>query len=290
MPRPSNVIGAALGLLAFACYAVYDILAKVLGGTLHPVQIIAAAGLMTMPLLAIYVWLYRKDGSLRPVRPRLMALRSAATVVNYVSGVTAFTLLPLAEAYVIFFTMPLFIAVLAVPMLKERFDPLRGLAVLIGLSGVIVALDPVSTPLGWGHAMALTGAMVGALNYVIIRKTGSVENTSVMLVWPQLALFATVSAAMPWVYVPMDRREFVIAAVMAVALMGGMVAIIAAYRRAAAIVVAPMQYSQFLWAVVFGMLLFDEQLDENTLKGCLMIAVAGIMVVMRPERAAKASV
>jgi S-adenosylmethionine uptake transporter len=289
VPKPSNVIGAALGLVAFACYSVYDILAKVLGGNLHPVQIIAAAGLMTMPMLAIYAWFDRKSGSLWPVRPGLMVLRSAATVVNYVSGVTAFTLLPLAEAYVIFFTMPLFIAVLAVPVLKERFDPVRGLAVLIGLAGVYVALDPQATPLGWGHAMALTGAVIGALNYVIIRKTGSVETTTVMMVWPQLALFAAVSAALPLVYVPMEMGELVIAAMMAVAIMGGMLAIIAAYRRAAAIVVAPMQYSQFLWAVVFGVLLFDERPDEKILKGCLMIAVAGIMVVMRPDRMAKAS-
>ena len=299
MAISSTIKGAGLGLVAFACYSAYDILAKVLGGSLHPLQIIAAAGLMTMPLLAVYAWFARKDGSLRPVRPGLMVLRSAATVVNYIAGVTAFTLLPLAEAYVIFFTMPLFIAILAVPILKERFDLVRVLAVLIGLAGVMVALAPAGVPLrwgitevlrtppGWGHIMALTGAMVGALNYVIIRKTGSVENTSVMLVWPQLALFATVSATMPWVYVPMDMHELIIAAVMAVVLMGGLLAIIAAYRRAAAIVVAPMQYSQFLWAVIFSVLLFDELPSQNTLKGSLMIAVAGLLVVFRPEWPAK---
>ena len=188
MALPSTLSGAGLGLLAFGAYSAYDVSAKLLGGAYHPLQIIAAAGLMTMPLLLIYALLDRGTGSLRPVRPGLMALRSLGTILNFVCGVTAFTLLPLAEAYVIFFTMPLFISLLAVPVLGERLDPLRGCAVLLGLAGVVIALDPRATPLGLGHALALTGSLVGAMNYVIIRKTGAVERTAVMLIWPPIAV------------------------------------------------------------------------------------------------------
>lgn len=285
MALSPNLTGAGLGVLAFASYAAYDVSAKVLGGAYHPLQIIAAAGLLTMPLLLIYALLDGEGGSLRPVRPGLMALRAVGTVVNFITGVTAFTLLPLAEAYVIFFTMPLFIALLAVPVLGERFDPVRGIAVLVGLAGVVVALDPVATPLGWGHVMALTGSLVGAMNYVIIRKTGAVERTAVMLIWPQLALFAVVAATMPWVYQPMPLRDLGIAALMAVVLMSGMLAIIAAYRRAAAIVVAPMQYSQILWAAIFGVLLFDESMGLRIVLGSLLIALAGVVVVARQDKA-----
>jgi S-adenosylmethionine uptake transporter len=218
-----------------------------------------------------------------------MALRCAGTVVNFIAGVSAFTMLPLAEAYVIFFTMPLFIALLAVPVLGERFDPVRGIAVLIGLAGVVVALDPVATPLGIGHALALTGALVGAMNYVLIRKTGAVENTAVMLLWPQLVLFVVVAAAMPWVYRPMPAADIGISALMAGVLMIGMVAVVEAYRRAAAIIVAPMQYSQILWAAIFGSLLFDEAIGPRTLTGSLLIALAGIIVVARQEKAAPAT-
>ena len=95
MALPSTLSGAGLGLLAFGAYSAYDVSAKLLGGAYHPLQIIAAAGLMTMPLLLIYALLDRGTGSLRPVRPGLMALRSLGTILNFVCGVTAFTLLPL---------------------------------------------------------------------------------------------------------------------------------------------------------------------------------------------------
>lgn len=281
MALSPNLTGAGLGLLAFGAYAGYDISAKVLGASYHPLQIIFAACAMTLLLLGPYILITGNSRRLWPNKPGLMALRCGGTVVNFIAGVSAFTMLPLAEAYVIFFTMPLFIALLAVPVLGERFDPVRGIAVLIGLAGVIVALDPVATPLGLGHALALTGALVGAVNYVLIRKTGAVENTAVMLFWPQIMLFAVVTATMPWVFRPMPAADLGISAAMAVVLMIGMIAVVEAYRRAAAIIVAPMQYSQILWAAIFGSLLFNEAIDTRTLIGCLLIAVAGIIVVAR---------
>ncbi|GAB1361902.1 DMT family transporter [Rhodobacter sp.] len=288
MALPPTLTGAGLGLVAFGAYSAYDVSAKLLGSDYHPLQVIAAGGLMIMPLLLIYALLDRGTGSLRPVRPGLMALRAVGTILNFVCGVTAFILLPLAEAYVIFFTMPLFIALLAVPVLGERLDPIRGLAVLLGLAGVVIALDPTATPLSLGHLLALTGSLVGAVNYVIIRKTGAVERTAVMLIWPQVALFLFVAVTMPFVYRPMPIAHLGLAVLMALALLLGMLAILAAYRRAPAIVVAPMQYSQIIWAGVLGALLFDEEMGRGTFFGAVLIAVAGLLVVARQDRPATA--
>jgi len=284
MALPSTLSGAGLGLVAFGAYSAYDVSAKLLGGAYHPLQIIAAASLMTMPLLLIYALLDRGSGTLRPVRPGLMALRAAGTILNFVTGVTAFTLIPLAEAYVIFFTMPLFISLLAIPVLGERFGPVRGAAVILGLVGVVIALDPTATDLGLGHALALGGSLIGAMNYVIIRKTGAVERTAVMLIWPQLTLLLVVAPTMPLVYRPMPVEHLGVAALMAAVLMLGMTAIIGAYRRAPAIVVAPMQYSQIAWAAIFGALLFGEAMTLRSMIGMVLIAAAGVIVVARQDR------
>ncbi len=287
MALSSNLTGAALSILAFGAYSAYDISAKFLGGGIHPLQIIAVAGLMHLPLLFAYALWDR--GPLWPKAPKLMALRAVGTVVNFTAGVSAFTMLPLAEAYVIFFAMPLMIAALAVPILGERMDPIRGIAVVLGLVGVVIALDPTTTPLNLGHALAFIGATVGAMNYVLIRKTGAVERTPVMLLWPQLALVPLVSAATPFVYVPMRPTDFAVAAFMAVVLFIGAVAIVAAYRRAPAIIIAPMQYSQIGWAALFGALIFGESMTPSRLAGCAVIVVTGIIVVARQDRSPVAS-
>jgi S-adenosylmethionine uptake transporter len=89
---------------------------------------------------------------------------------------------------------------------------------------------------------------------------------------------------MPFVYRPMPARDLGIAAMMAGAVMVGMLAILAAYRRAPAIVVAPMQYSQILWAAILGAMIFHEEMGRGTLLGSILIAAAGLIVVARQDR------
>ena len=285
MVKSQNAIGAGLGLLGFGCFAVYDISVKFLGAGYHPFQIMAAAGFMSLPLLALYLLVDREPGPLLPRRPGWMAFRSFAVTLNGMLGTYAFATLPLAQCYVIFFTMPLFIALLAVPLLRERLDPTRGLALLLGLAGVVIALEPGKTALQWGHAAALAGAMLGAVNYILIRKMGAVERTATLLIWPLVVQFAVAAALLPLVWRPMPLADVVVTGWMAVVVVVGMLFIIAAYRRAPAVVVAPMQYSQILWAAIFGALLFQEQMGRGTLPGVLLIAVAGIVVVARRDPA-----
>jgi S-adenosylmethionine uptake transporter len=181
----------------------------------------------------------------------------------------------------VFFLMPLLIALLAVPVLGEAMDLPRGLAILGGLLGVLVALRPGQEPLQWGHLAALAGASFGAVSYIILRKTSGVERPGVVLVYPLAAMVLALGCVMPWVWVPMTMRDLGLTFLMAVELYVGGLMIVAAYRHAAAIIVAPMQYSQIIWAGVFGGLLFGERLDALTLAGIAIIILCGLFILWR---------
>ena len=89
--------------------------------------------------------------------------------------------------------------------------------------------------------------------------------------------------ALPFVYVPVPPQDFaMMAGIAALGLLGGAL-IIAAYRRAPAIIVAPMQYSQIIWAIIFGYFIFDEQIDLFTGLGTAIIIVAGVYIVLRED-------
>jgi drug/metabolite transporter (DMT)-like permease len=64
---------------------------------------------------------------------------------------------------------------------------------------------------------------------------------------------------------------------------GGLL-MIAAYRNGDAAIVAPMQYSQILWATGFGFFLFDEIIDVPTLIGAGIIIASGLYIVFRETR------
>jgi S-adenosylmethionine uptake transporter len=94
------------------------------------------------------------------------------------------------------------------------------------------------------------------------------------------------AVVMPFVYLPMPIRDLGLSALMACVSFAGYLLIIAAYRRAPGIVVAPMQYSQIIWAAIFGAILFGEHLNARTMLGTAVIILAGLAIVLRQDRPA----
>jgi S-adenosylmethionine uptake transporter len=271
--------GALLGLLGFGLFSVADATIKHLGGTYSPVQIVAFAGLLTLPLIGA-MWL-RAPVSLRPVHPGLMAVRVAALIGNGLLVTYAFTVLPLAQAYAIFFTLPLMLSLMAWPVLGDRIDGLGAVAVVLGLIGVIIALNPGRIEPGAGHLAAILGTVLAAVHYLIVRKTGGVEAAVPMMLYPILGQTLSAFLLLPGRYVAMPAADLAAVAALAVFGLGGTLVMLAAYRIAPPIVVAPMQYSQIAWAALFGALLFAEPMSAMTASGMGIIAVAGLMVIAR---------
>ncbi|RYI17426.1 MAG: EamA/RhaT family transporter, partial [Acetobacteraceae bacterium] len=134
--------GALLSLAAFAAYATHDVVVKYLGGHYSSFQTMFFAGLMGFPLVTILLLSDRRDGTLIPRHPWWTAIRTVSAVVTGAMGFYAFSVLPMATCYAIFFAMPLFITLMAIPMLGERVGLRRGIAVMVGLLGVIIVLRP----------------------------------------------------------------------------------------------------------------------------------------------------
>ena len=140
---------------------------KFLGGTYGPVQIVAFMCLFTLPLIGL-LWLARPV-SMMPVHPVLMAVRRVAIIGNGLLVTYAFTTLPLAQAYAIFFTLPLILTLMAWPLSGDRVDLVGGAAVIIGPAGVLVALNPRRVEFDIGRPAAVGGVVLAAIPYLIIR-------------------------------------------------------------------------------------------------------------------------
>jgi S-adenosylmethionine uptake transporter len=283
----ANLRGALFGMAAMGLYCLYDVAIKYLGGQYSPLQILFCAGLVFVPLiLAQMVW--SGGGSLRPVLPLWTAARVAVALVNGVIGAYAFAVLPLAQTYAVFFLMPLMISLLAVPFLREPLDLPRGLAILAGFVGVLVALQPGGdTHVGLGHLAAFAAASLGAVYYVILRKTGGTETPAVLMFYPALVQLVAVGLAMPWFWVAMTPKAWAITSAMGVMVFIGGRLIIEGYRIAPAVVVSPMQYSQIIWAAMLGWVLFGEAMSLPLVIGIAVIIAAGVFILLhRPKGAA----
>ena len=277
----NNVVGAMLALVSFGIFATHDVVVKFLGHQYSAIQIIFFSVMFGFPLVMVMLIRDRSDGNLRPRHPWWTALRTAASLFTGVSAFYAFSVLPLAQTYAIFFAAPLLITLLAIPILGEKVGIRRGIAVVVGLLGVMVVLRPGDADLSLGHAAALTAAVCSSLASVIVRKIGADERAAVLLLYPMLANFIVLGSALPLVYHPMPIQHLGMMGIIALFGFVAMLFIIQAYRRAEAVVVAPMQYSQMIWATVYGALIFDEMPDFYTIVGSAVIMASGLYIVLR---------
>ncbi|MBD0864999.1 MAG: DMT family transporter [Rhodobacteraceae bacterium] len=279
-----NAKGAALALISFGIFATHDVIVKFLGGRYDAFQIVFFSVLFSFPLVTLMMVRETEAHTLRPRHPWWTALRTVSVVVTGVSAFYAFSTLTLAETYAIMFSAPLLITILAIPILGERVGPRRWAAVVVGLVGVIVVLRPGAGGLGIGHLAALVAAMGGALASIIVRKIGKEERSDVLMLYPMLANLAVTGAALPFVYQPVQPGDIAMMALMSILAFAAMLTLIAAYRTGEAAIVAPMQYSQILWAAVYGALFFNETSDIATGTGAVIIIASGLYIVLRESQ------
>lgn len=284
-----NAKGAGLALLAFGIFSCHDLIVKWLGGSYSPVQIVFFSVLFGFPLVTLMLIGDPRPGHLRPVHPWWTALRTVAAVTTGLCAFYAFGVLPLAQVYAILFAAPLIITVLSIPILGEQVRARRWAAVIVGLAGVVVVLRPGATDLTLGHAAALMAAFGGALASIIVRKIGRDERGVVLLLYPMLVNAVVMGAALPFVYDPMPVVHLGGIVVMSALAFAASALTIQAYKSGEAVVVAPMQYSQILWASAFGALFFAEHPDLWTLTGAALIIASGIYILWR-ESAGTSSV
>lgn len=281
----SNAKGALLALIAFGLFATHDVFIKTLGAIYSPIQIVFFSVLLSFPLATIMLMRDAEPGTLLPVHPWWMAVRTIGAVITGVSAFYAFSALPLTQTYAILFATPLLITVLSIPILGEKVRLPRWLAVIIGLSGVMVVLRPGTTDLELGHAAAILAAVTGAFASIVVRKIGAEERTVVLLLYPMLGNFVVMGAALAFVYKPMPIEHLGMLAIISIMAWTGGRFIIAAYQTGEAAIVAPMQYSQIIWASVYGLIFFNEGVDMGTAIGAAIIIASGLFIVFRESRA-----
>lgn len=280
-----NARGAILALIAFGIFSTHDVLIKVLGGAYSPIQLVFFSVLLSFPLATIMLMRDNTAGTLIPKHPWWLALRTVAAVFTGISAFYAFTVLPLAQVYAIIFASPLLITILAIPVLGETVRLRRWLAVIVGLIGVLIVLRPGSAPLTLGHGAALVAALGGSVASIIVRKIGSEERPVVMLLYPMVVNLIVMAGLLPFVYKPMPIGHFGMLAIVALFAWTASRFIIAAYQRGEAAIIAPMQYSQIVWASAYGFFFFDEVIDTPTAIGAAVIIASGLYIVLRESRA-----
>jgi len=273
--------GVLLAILSYAAYAWADAIIKALGHSISIFEIgLAYTVVSLIPMVIAKPAHERLRDTFRFRHRWLMPAILLLRVTSSVSVTYTFTAIPLAEAYCIVFLIPVFITILSVLVLKENVRIERWLLVLASFAGVVLVVRPGFRALEPGHIAALICAFADAGATIMTRFVSRDERRITLFVAPTLCTmsFNAVMLVITGFKTP-DPLE--LAMLLACGLLCGVgyVSYVNAVSTTLASRVAPMLYSQIVWALILGAAFFNELPDALALVGLAVIVVAGIGAV-----------
>ena len=273
----------ALRLVAVALFALMNVgikLAETRGAALAEIMFwrqLPAAGLVAV-LAAAGPGL----GSLRTRRFGGQVLRASLGTVAMSLTFTALTLLPLAEATTIGFSMPIFATIMGALVLHEPTGWRRWAAVLTGFGGVLIVMQPSG-----GH-MPLAGALIGlaaafmtASVSILLRSLSASERPLTTVFW--FSTLSLVPLGGFYAFAAQAHPAGVWAILIGVGLLGGLgqLAMTGSLSLGPVSLVVPMDYSMLLWATLLGWLAFDRLPAAATWTGAPVIVGSGLYIIWR---------
>ncbi|MBJ7417947.1 MAG: DMT family transporter [Niveispirillum sp.] len=288
-PRPASQqaeenfpLGIALAFFAFALYSGMDVTIKLLTKSYAVPQIIALNSLFALGPILIYAafsgGLYN---NLRTRRPLYHVIRATCGLFSSFFAFWAYSRMPIADAYALAFTAPLFITALAVPILKEPVGWRRWSAIGVGFVGVLIMLRPGSGLINLGSLAVLAGALFYSVGMLVTRLARNTETSVSFAFYATLASGTIFGAMTPWLGRMPSLHDLGLSAMGGTLCGVAFVCLLTAFRKVPAAVAAPFQYTQIIWGVMFGYLVFGDMPDRTLFIGLAIVVSSGLYILYR---------
>lgn len=282
------VAGIGLGVLAYSLFATHDAANKWLAASLPVWQVL----FFRSSTIVVGALLFGRGALLArvvatPLKWQLLG-RGALTLVAWLLYYSASRDLPLAQLMTLYFSSPIIVAVLAVPVLGEKVSVARWLALGVGFSGVLLASDPLGVHVSVATLMVLGAAVLWAVAILLMRVIARREGSLVQMFY-QNALFLVVTGSVSWfLWVPPTPFEFGLLMLIGVFGGAGQFILFEGIRLAPASVMSTVEYTGLLWAFLLGFLIWGDVPSVATWAGAGLIFGSGIFLLAMERRRGRA--
>jgi S-adenosylmethionine uptake transporter len=280
MPRSETAsLGVVLYLTGVALFAINDALGKWLVkdygvGQLMMLRSIGAAAVLAPMVLSLRIKL------IDPRHGWLQVLRIVLAAADTFAFYYATRYMPLADVMTFYMATPLIVTALSAPLLGEKVERFRWIAVLIGFVGVLIALRPSPQMFSWIAPLALLGATTFALSQTITRELRGVHWLPLVF-WQFVGSGLIGAATVPFVWTTPSLFDLGLMFLVGVVSMTCFIFIVRALALARAAVLAPLQYSAIVWAAIMGWLVWCDTPTLPIIIGNAIIIGSGLYVAAR---------
>jgi drug/metabolite transporter (DMT)-like permease len=279
--------GIGYMVAAVFVFSIMDSLLKRLSTHYGPLQISCLRCLSSWLFLLLPITWQRTWSTLRPTDVRLHLFRAALGIGMLASFVVAVHRLSLAQTYSMFLAAPLLMTALSVPIHGEKVAGKRWLAIVVGLSGVLVILQPWAGGGGYSLLAACAGAAATicySLSALTVRTLGRGNSSMSLVFWYLLlvSIGAGLLAVADWR--PIRSADWGWLAGVGVTGALGQMWLTNAFRRAPPSVVGPFEYTAILWAFAIDWIFWSATPSLTLIVGACIVIASGIVIILDERR------
>ena len=279
--KDQPVAGALCVLSASLTFAMLGAVVRVVSLSLNTEMVVFFRNFCSLFFILPWIWYSPPPGGVRTSYLSLHLLRSLAGLGGMYCFFYVIARLQLSESFLLMSTAPLFIPIIAYVWIHEPVErKVRG-AIIIGFLGIILILKPgmgVFRPIAF---VGLGAGLMGALAMVSIRRMSSSEPTIRIVFY--FTVFGTLISAMPlvWSWQSPKAEIWWLLVLMGLLAAVGQFLLTKGYSLAPAAKVGPFSYSNVVFAMLLGWVLWGEGLDFLTWVGAFLICIAGIITTRK---------
>jgi drug/metabolite transporter (DMT)-like permease len=285
MPANARIKGIALMCAAVLCFTGIDTSAKYLNHYMDTLQVVWARYLGAFLIGLVVVNPFFTPGSLRTARPWLQLGRSALLLLSTILNIFALRYLQLDETMSILFATPLLVAALSIPFLGESIGPRRWAAIIVGFCGILIITRPGVGNMHPAMLLTVLGTICYAIYSISTRVLSTTDSSSATLFYSGLFGAVVMSFVLPFVWTwPGGPLQIAVMVLMGTCGALGHYLLILAHRLAPASILAPFIYTQIVWMVVSGYLVFGDLPNHWTLIGGAVVIASGLYLLYRERK------
>lgn len=280
----------AIGMMALAVFFLssMDLALKQMVEHYPSMQVVFLRCVLSAPFLGFWMIVRNRKG-FRVKYPAYHLLRAMIGLIMLYAISECFRELQLADAYAIFFAAPLLITLLSGPVLGEKAGPFRLSAALVGFVGVLIVVQPGmhSQLISYGAIMGLVAVVAYSFMALLLRRLGPHDGTVAIAFWfvALVGLGAGLLSIVNWR--PIQWQHWPWMVLLGVCGTFGQLFLTAAFKRASVAVIAPLDYTHMIWAVLYGFLFWGHLPGVSTWIGTAVIVSSGLYIIFREQRIKK---
>lgn len=280
---PSTGLAIICMLISTVLIASMHTSVRGLSSELHPFVIVFFRNLFG--LIAVAPLLLRAGiSSLKTTQARLYVLRAVIGIAAMMSWFYALSKVPLTNATAISFSTTIFATLSAWLFLGEKMRLRRWAAIVVGLMGVLVVLQPDAGGFNRYSLLVLFSAAAWGTSISIAKKLSAVESVTSIVAWMSISLtLLSFPVALFYWQTPTLDQLFWLALIGTLATAGHLL-MTQALKMADTSVVMSMDFARLVWTSILGAWFFNEVLDTWTAIGATIIFAAGWYIIFRETK------